>query len=372
SQQVALAVRERLRPMFAAAGATFSVAEIPSGPPTLAPLVAEVYAPDDAGRVALAASVKQRLEAMPGVVDVDWSGRPGPKVARFVVSPQLAALRGVAAAQAATTTRLLFDGDRSTWAQFPREYEPVEVAISQPRSRRAGMDDLAATTFTPMTGGAPVSARDIGRVEVLDGTAPLMRMDLQPVILVTAAVTGEGPLYTAIDLSRQLRRGAETVQVRFSGAAPDPQDRTVKWSGDWSTQRDLLRDLGGASLVVLLLIYGMLVAWYESFLLPFVIMLPIPLILVGVIPAHPLLGKAIDATGLIGTIALAGIMVRNSILLVDFASGKIRAGFTIREAVVRGSRTRLRPICLTALAVILGEMVLLHDSLLQSLGIALV
>jgi len=146
----------------------------------------------------------------------------------------------------------------------------------------------------------------------------------------------------------------------------------VKWSGDWSIQRDLLRDLGGAFAIVLFLIYGMLVAWYESFLTPVVIMLPIPLILVGVIPVHALLGMPMDATGLIGVIALAGIMVRNSILLVDFASSKIASGLSIREAVIRGSRTRLRPIVLTALAVVLGESVLCLDPLLRGLGMALV
>jgi multidrug efflux pump subunit AcrB len=201
-------------------------------------------------------------------------------------------------------------------------------------------------------------------------------MDLQPVVMVTAVITGDGPLYTALDVAKRLHEKTEAVpsqvQVLFSDTVPDPQRQVVKWAGDWNTQRDVLRDLGGAFAIVLCLIYVMLVAWYESFLMPVVIMLPIPLILIGVIPAHALIGKYIDGPGLIGVIALAGIMVRNSILLVDFSREKLAEGLSIRESVLNASLTRMRPIVLTALAVILGENVLIFDPLLQGLGYVLV
>lgn len=376
SQKVASAVRDRLASTLAGQNADFTVAEIPSGPPSVAPLVAEVYAPSDADRIALARSVKSRLKALPGVADVDWVLRPGPRIASLEVLHQQAAARGVVAAQAALTTRTLFQGDTSTWAQFPHEHEPVQIAIRQNRSLRAGKGDLESLTFNAMTGGPPVPATEIGEVREREGQPPLMRMDLQPVIMVMGVSTGEGPLYSALDFTRVLESGPKVagsaVRVQFADGTPDIRSRTVKWGGDLSLLRDMLRDLGGAFAFVLLLIYGALVVWYESFITPVIIMLPIPLIGVGVIPAHALLGKPIDSTGLIGVIALAGIMVRNSILLVDFTEHKIRCGFSVREAVIRGSRTRMRPIAITALAVVLGESVLLLDSLLKSLGIALV
>jgi multidrug efflux pump subunit AcrB len=252
----------------------------------------------------------------------------------------------------------------------------VQIAIRQSRSQRAGTNDIRSLYFSSLLGGPPVLATDIGNVQEMEGSYPFMRMDLQPVVMVTAVVTGDGPLYTALDVSKRLKKespsGSSPVQVHFSDSTPDPEGLVVKWAGDWSIQRDLLMDLGGDFVIVLFLIYGMLVAWSDSFLTPVVIMLPIPLILIGVIPAHVLMGKALDATGLIGMIALAGIMVRNSILLVDFARNKIAMGMPVREAVLRASKTRMRPILLTALAVILGESVLCLDPLLQGLGYALV
>jgi multidrug efflux pump subunit AcrB len=371
-----MAVRSLIRSNLQAQKVVFTVAEIPSGIPAIAPLVAQVYAPDDATRLQLAQRVKTLFESKPGVEDVDWTGRPGAPVARLDIGHQQAAARGVVAAQVAQTTHILFAGDSSAWARDPNEVEPVQIAVRQVRSQRSRLEDLGSLTFTPAGNGPPVPVSDFGKVHVKEGTFSRWRMDLQPVMLVTGVITGEGPLYTALDVSRILKReglGPNThVQTFFSNDTPNPQQCAVKWAGDWDTQRDILRDLGGAFAVVVCLIYVILVAWYESFLTPIVIMLPIPLILVGVIPAHALMGKYIDGAGLIGVIALAGIMVRNSILLVDFARDLIHAGTSVREAVLRASRTRMRPILLTALAVILGENVLFFDPLLQCLGYVLV
>jgi multidrug efflux pump subunit AcrB len=376
SQKVALAVRSLVSPLLAEHKATFTVAEIPSGVPTLAPLVAEVYAPDEESRLALAQRVKNTFESMPGITDVDWTARQGPKVARLEIKHQQAAVRGVMAAQVAQATRILFAGDTSSWAQVPREHEPVQIAIRQDRSHCTSLEDLSSLYFTSAGGGPPVPASEVGMIQMMEGTYPLWRIDLQPVVMVTAVITGDGPLYAALDVTKRLKKETSSktsqVQVLFSDAVPDPQHQVVKWAGEWDTQRDVLRDLGGAFAIVLCLIYIILIAWYGSFLTPLVIMLPIPLILVGVIPAHALMGKYIDGPGLIGVIALAGIMVRNSILLVDFAKSQIAEGTSIREAILRASRTRMRPIVLTAMAVILGENVLIFDPLLQGLGYALV
>jgi multidrug efflux pump subunit AcrB len=188
------------------------------------------------------------------------------------------------------------------------------------------------------------------------------------------AVTGDGPNYSAADMTERLKKekiNGSPLQVIWSEAKAGTGAYAVSWSGEWSVQRDLFSDLGMAFLVVLFLIYCVLVAWYRSFLVPLVIMLPIPLIVIGVVPTHVILDKPLDGPGTMAMIALAGIVIRNSILLVDFARSGIASGMSVREAVLSACEIRLRPILLTALAVILGEVVLYFDPVLRGLGITM-
>ncbi len=352
----------------------FTVVELPPGPPVQAALVAEVYGPDEQSRMALAQRVKQLFETTPGIVDVDWSARRGPPVLRYEVDQQRAAVRGVVPAQVAATVRTLVHGDSSVWAYLPREREPVAVRLQLARAQRASEADLRSLYFISMLGPS-VPASDIGSVHRLEGTYPLLRRDLQPFVSVTAEVTGAGPIYSAIDLSPRLREevgpGARQVRILWNSAAPESDEHAVRWGGEWTLTYELFRDLGAAFAVVLLLIYVMLVAWYQSFLIPWVVMLPIPMAFIGVIPGHVILGKPLSGMAVIGVIALAGLMVRNSILLVDFAKQRVAAGMDARDAVLLAGETRLRPILLTALTVVLGDGVLFFDPLLQGLGLTM-
>lgn len=375
SHDVGLAVRSLIAPLLAEKRTVFTIAEIPAGPPTLAPLVAEIYGPDDDKRLALAGQVRSLFSSMPGVVDVDYTGRPGPPILHYEIDHQRAAVRGVVAAQAAGALRTLVAGDSTPWAYSPREREPVPITVRLARSQRTNAADISSLYFGSSTGGASVPASDIGTIRRTEGSFPLMRKDLQPVVMVTGAATGSGAFYSALDLTKRIRALAETdsrpIEVLWTDKAPETGGYAVRWDGEWAFQRDMYTDLGLAFAVVLFLIYAMLVAWYGSFLTPLVVMAPIPLIFIGVVPAHVLMGQPLDATGTMGVIALAGIVIRNSILLVDFARSDIDRGAPVREALLRACETRFRPIALTALAVILGEFVLYFDPILHGIGLTL-
>jgi multidrug efflux pump subunit AcrB len=374
SHEIALEMRKILASKLSGKDTLFVIAEAPPGVPNLSPLVAEVYGPDDKTRFILAQKVKSIFGTTPGVVDVDWTGRQGAERVRYEVDLQKASLRGVVAAQAAGTVRTLFAGDASAWASLPQERDPVPIIVRLSRSQRSSLDDILSLSFTPITGGFAVPATDIGRVENVAGPYPILRKDQQPVVMVTGVVTGDGPNYSAEDISKILKKeriAGQPVQVIWSDLVPGTWSYAVSWAGEWSTQRDLFNDLGVSFLVVLFLIYCLLVAWYSSFLIPVIIMLPIPLIIIGVIPAHVALGRSLDGVGTMGIIALAGIVIRNSILLVDFARSRIGSGMPVREAILEACEKRVRPIILTALAVILGEAVLYFDPILRGMGITL-
>lgn len=374
SHEIAMDMRPIISPVLSGKDTVYVVAEPPPAVPNLAPLVAEVYGPDDEKRLVLASHVKSLFKAMPGVDDVDWTARPGTERIRYEVDHQKASVRGVVAAQAASAVRTLFAGDSSSWANIPQEREPVPIIIRLARQGRAGMADILSLTFTPLGGGTPVPATEIGTLKRIEGAYPLLRKDLEPVVMVTGVVNGDGPNYSAADITKILKRegmNGMNPQVIWSEKKAKTGTYAVSWAGEWSTQRDLFNDLGVSFLVVLFLIYCVLVAWYRSFLVPVVIMLPIPLIIIGVIPAHVVLGKPLDGPGTMAVIALAGIVIRNSILLVDFARIRIASGMPIREGVLSACETRLRPILLTALAVILGEVVLYFDPVLRGLGITM-
>ena len=374
SHQLASDVRRVVTEPLARDHAWFTIAELPPGPPVQAGLVAEVYAPDERSRVELAGRVKGLFETTPDIVDVDWSARRGPPVLRYEVDQQRAAAWGVIPAQVATTVRTLIEGDDTVWAHFPREREPVSVSLRLRRSQRVNEADLRSLYFTSVTGRS-VPASDVGSVHWLEGSYPRLRKDLQPFVSVTAEVTGPGPIYSAIDLSERLIEdsppGSSPVRILWTDAAPDADQKSLRWGGEWTVSFELYRDLGIAFVMVLFLIYVMLVGWYHSFLIPWVVMLPIPMAFIGVVPGHLALGMPVSAMAAIGVIALAGLMVRNSILLVDFANKRVASGMEVRDAVLLAGETRLRPIVLTALTVVLGDGVLFFDPLLQGLGLTM-
>lgn len=374
SHQIAGRVRDIAVRALGDSGARFTVAEEPLGPPTQAALVAEVYAPNAEQRTALASEVRTAFARTPSVVDVDWSETPPRPVLSMIDDADRLTAHGFASGLAVANLRALLSGEIATELSLAGEPEPVAVNVRVARPARANPDDLAAIPLLNAQ-GRPVLAADLSEIRRSKAHAPIFRKDLLPVVYVTAEMAGDSSaLYAMIDLSRTLPRqtgASQGIDVLWSDALPTSDRGSVRWGGEWTPTFEMNRDLGLAFVIVLFLIYVMLAAWYGSYLTPLVVMLPIPLTLVGVVPAHVLAHKPLSGMGTIGVIALAGLMVRNSILIVDFAREKIQRGTNLREAVALAGDERVRPIILTAATVIFGDGVLYFDPLLQGLGLTM-
>jgi multidrug efflux pump subunit AcrB len=375
SHETALQIRSLITPMLSGKDTFFTVAELPPGPPSLAAIVAEIYAPDEEQRLQAAEKVKSAFSKMPDVISIDSTARRGAPELEYEIDLQKASMRGVIGAQAADTVRTLIAGDSSTMAQLPNEREGVPITVRLSRSQRTSPEDIDSLLFTSITDGMRVPASDIGKLNKNEGTYPFMRKDLQPVVMVSAEATGVGAIYSMKDISRLLEKekmpNSKPIEILWKGKVVDQGSYALNWAGDWVIQRDLYNDLGMAFVAVLFIIYAILVAWYGSFLTPIIVMLPIPFIFIGVIPAHALLGKALNGPGTVGVIALAGIVLRNSILLVDFARSRIADGIIVKDAVLKACSLRVRPIIITSLAIMVGEGVLYFDPMLQGLGITM-
>jgi multidrug efflux pump subunit AcrB len=347
------------------------LAEIPPGPPVYATLTAEVYGPTYEAQVAVAAGVKAIFERTDGVVDVDWSVAAPHREVRAAVAqteamragttPQDVA-RTVAAAMGGASAGLLHD-------ELAAEDVPIRVAVA----------DSLATSVADLAGlpvGTPRGARRLGTLASLDTAAarlPIFRKNLRRVVYVTGDVAGalESPAYAMLAMRRDLE-AADDLEVYYA-ASPTLTERSfLVWDGEWQITVQVFRDLGIAFAAVLVLIYVLVVAWFQSFAIPLVIMAPIPLTLIGILPAHAASGAFFTATSMIGMIALAGIIVRNSILLVDFIELGRERGRSVRDAVVASGLIRARPIILTAAAVVIGGAVMVTDPIFQGLGIALI
>jgi multidrug efflux pump subunit AcrB len=375
SHDIAVAVRPVVDSIARGFGANAKIAEIPPGPPVLSTLVAEIYAADDSTRLAAAARVKSVMESTPGVVDVDWTVE-APQARRvFRVDRLRAGEAGVTVEQVAQVLTMALSGADVGLASAPTSREGEVIVARLDLATRSGVEALLAVPVATTLGPTPLA-----RFVTVDSTirAPLrMRKNLRPVIYVTGDVAGsiESPVYAILAMNRAL----DTVRVRgariarYNAVAPDRLDETaLKWDGEWQVTIEVFRDLGLAFAAVLVLIYVLVVGWFQSFKVPLVIMAPIPLTLIGILPGHALTGAFFTATSMIGMIALAGIIVRNSILLVDFIQLAEARGRPLREAVLEAGAVRFRPIALTAAAVVIGGLVMVLDPIFQGLAVAMI
>jgi len=376
SHDIAKRVREAIDPIGTQYGAKLKVAEIPPGPPVYQTLVAEVYGPDYGQQIEVARQVRDQFKKTPGVVDVDWTVEDPQPQYRFVVDKEKAALHGVSAEQIAQTLRLALSGAEVGLAHQPREKEDVNIVLELPRAERSSLNDLGEIRVASTT-GALVPLSELTRVDPDTIEKSIYHKNLKRVVYVTGDVAGkeESPVYAILSLSKSLDKirgpGGYTIE-RYSTQIPFLTDQVkMKWDGEWQITYEVFRDLGFAFAVVLVLIYVIVVAWFQSFRVPLVIMAPIPLTLVGILPAHALLGAFLTATTIIGFIAGAGIIVRNSIILVDFIELRRRQGMPLEEAVVDAGAVRFRPMLLTAAAVVVGAFVILFDPIFQGLAISL-
>lgn len=356
-------------------GARMKVVEIPPGPPVLDTLVAEVYGPTQASRDGYAAKVLDAFKTIPGIVDVDSSLNPTDPKINLVVDREKAQLHGVAPASVVQT--LSAAGQGFPLGTFPpaKGAEPVPMWLQLAPARRAHLDQLLQLTVPGTRGPVPVGAL----VSVQEGCegAEIFHKNLMPVSYVYGDLAGaiESPVYALMALNRKLdaiHAGGGPKVPRFGLAEPaDTEHLALKWDGEWHITLEVFRDLGLAFAAVLVLIYVLVVGWFEDFRIPLVILVPIPLSLIGILPAHALLGAFFTATSMIGFIAGAGIIVRNSIILVDFIELKLSEGMPLEAAAIEAGVVRFRPILLTAAAVIVGSLVMLADPIFQGLAISL-
>ncbi len=375
----AIASRERaaLQEIGKRWGANVKVVEVPPGPPVMSPIVAEVYGPDDAGRLQVAKAVRKLFESTDHVVDVDdTSIAPAPKL-NLVIDRRKAAQLGVPQMAVVAALRAGLSGDQATWLHDESRY-PLSATIQLPASMHGNLDNLLQLSVRNGLGNL-VPIRELVQVRSAEQDQPIFHKNMLPVNYVMGDVAGgsDSPLYGMFGMRKALADisppNGQPVQEMFVGQPQDPyRHYTVKWDGEWQITFETFRDMGLAYAVGLILIYLLVVAQFGSYLLPLIIMAPIPLTVAGVMPGHALLGAQFTATSMIGMIALAGIIVRNSILLVDFIRLQQSEGMALEQAIVGSAITRAQPIILTGLAAMIGAFFILDDPIFNGLAIALI
>jgi multidrug efflux pump subunit AcrB len=376
SHEIAKQVRQRLLPVAARYGARFKVAEVPPGPPVLQTLVAEIYGPSQEGQLRLARQMRDLWKRTAGVVDVDWYVEDDQPQYRLAVDREKAALNGISEEDVARTLQIASTGFTAGLLHADSAKEDVPLRVQLDRATRSGLERLT-TLKVSGRGGRAVALSELVTPTLVTVEKSIYHKNLMPVTYVTGDVAGamESPVYAILKLGPEIDKikVAEGYSIKQHMAAQptDPGAYSMKWDGEWHITYEVFRDLGIAFAAVLILIYGLVVGWFQSFVTPLVIMAAIPFSLVGILPAHGLMGAFFTATSMIGFIAGAGIVVRNSIILVDFVELRLAEGMPLDEAVIDAGAVRFRPMMLTAAAVVVGATVILFDPIFQGLAIAL-
>ncbi len=376
SHDIAKQVRQRMLATASRLGARVKVAEVPPGPPVLETLVAEVYGPTSEGRTAIARQVLGLFRSTKGIVDADWYVEDDQTKKTLHVDAEKAALNGIPVAEAAQTLAVVSQGASPGLLHDDRAREDVPVFLRANRASRSDLTSLADFRL-PSAQGHMVPLSSIVREDTALEDKSIYHKNLMPVVYVTADVAGEieSPVYAILQLAPEIDKmrapDGYAIETYTAHQPFDDARFAMKWDGEWHITYEVFRDLGLAFAVVLLLIYVLMAGWFQSFITPLVIMAAIPFSLVGILPAHGLLNAFFTATSMIGFIAGAGIVVRNSIILVDFIELRLREGMDLAEAVIDAGAIRYRPMMLTAAAVMVGSAVILFDPIFQGLAIAL-
>jgi multidrug efflux pump subunit AcrB len=376
SHDIAIRVRPALQQIARRYGANVKIAEVPPGPPVLQTIVAEVYGPNYERQIEIARSIRGIFEKTDGVVDVDWYVEDNQKKYNLEIDKEKAALNGITAEQITQTMKVAVGGLNVGLLHLPNEKEDTNINLRLPESERSSIADIERIKVVGARGNlVPVS--ELVTVRELNIDKSIYHKNLMPVVYVTADIAGaiESPVYAILSLNESI--GAMQLPEgyaleRYVAKQPFLTDKySMKWDGEWHITYELFRDMGLAFAVVLVLIYILVVGWFQSFKIPLTIMAAIPFSLVGILPAHALMGAFFTAPSMIGFIAGAGIVVRNSIILVDFIKLRLADGMSLEDAVVDAGAVRFRPMMLTAAAVTVGSSVMLFDPIFQGLAISL-
>lgn len=367
SHEIIEALRPMIQKFSAERGIVSKVLEIPPGPPVLATMVAEVYGPDFETRRRAAAEIRRIFAGEPSVVDLDDSSRPHRDRLVYDFDPARGGAAGIRAMQAVQAGRMIFSELPVQSLSDVRAPEDVTIDVSVANRLRSGPAPLSGVTLPSMESGTASLSQVLRAPRVLPSET-LHRKNLKPVEYVMSELSGaeESPVYAILKLAPQIKIPVSTADVPWNTGSP-----AMKWDGEWHITYEVFRDLGGAFAVVMVLIYVLVLGWFRSYTLPLIIMAPIPISLIGILPGHAIMGAYFTATSMIGFIAGAGIIVRNSIILVDFIEQKIADGVDVKDAVVMAGILRFRPMLLTAAAVVVGSSVMLFDPIFQGLAISL-
>lgn len=373
SHDIARSLREPLQRIGREFGATVSIVEVPPGPPVMAPLVAEIYGPDEASRLATLERVRAAFESVEDVVDIDDSRVLGAPRWQLLVDRDRAARLGVDHSQIVQTLAALVSGDDVSYLHESGAKYALPIRLRLNEADRADINQLLAVRLTAASGES-VALADMVRVNEGVIEQPRQHKDLLPMSFVSADMAGDidSPLYAMFAIRSKLAAQAEPIEQHYISQPWLTNRPSIKWDGEWQITYETFRDMGIAYAVGMLLIYLLVVAQFKSYITPLIIMAPIPLTVIGVMPGHALLDAQFTATSMIGMIALAGIIVRNSILLVDFINQKRGEGMAFADAVITSSAVRAQPILLTALAAMIGALFILDDPIFSGLAVALI
>ena len=374
------AIAKRMRPLVQAVGekynANVKVVEVPPGPPVMSTLVAEIYGPDLEMQRSIGKDIKRIFTQTPGIVDTDWMVEDEQVEYRFTVQREKAAISGVMPNQVSESLGMILGQHPVSSLYSEHEASLVPITMKLNEADRSGVNRLAGLHVQTRT-GAMIPIGDLVQQEERTLEKSIHRKNQRRVVYVTAEVAGEieSPVYAILDARNEIDNIAlpagYSLEQAFAGQPFTSEDLTVKWDGEWQITLEVFRDLGIAFAVVLIIIYILIVGWFQDFGVPIIMMIAIPLSLIGILIGHWITGAFFTATSMIGLIALAGIMVRNSVLLIDFIQISLRQGNSLADAVVEAGAVRTMPILLTAGTVVIGAIVILFDPIFQGLAISL-
>jgi multidrug efflux pump subunit AcrB len=377
SHEIAERIRDEVAKIAKANGAKYvAVVEPPPGPPVLSPIVAEVYGPDHKGQLEVANQIKKIFENTPGIIDVGIYANYLQREFQIDIDREKVKRYGLSEDVIVKTVRIALAGHKVGLIHSSDDLHPVSIVVRLDEKYRGSIEDILSMKIPTPMGGIPLNA--LVTVKSATTEHDFYRKNLQPVVYVIANVNDKlgSPVYPILDLWDKIKniktpdgKGVEELLTH----QPELTDRYyVKWDGEWQVTYETFRDMGIAFGVAIVVLYILLVGWFKSFKMPAVIMSPIPFTLVGIIPGHFLMGAFFTATSMIGFIALAGIILRNSILLVEFAEQKLKEGLSLEEALLEAGIVRTRPILLTAAAIVVGAFVIIFDPIFNGLAIALI
>lgn len=371
SHDIALSLRPTLARIGESFGATVKIVEVPPGPPVMAPLVAEIYGPHYAGQLEIAAQIKVLFGKTANLVEADDSSEAQQEKILIGVDRARAALLGINQQDITDTIAGALSGADMSYLHDEQALYPVPVRVVLPAQQRVDITALADLRVRAANGNL-VPLAEVTHIRRTTRNQTIHRKDLQPVVYVTGDVAGgaDSPLYGLASISGALDKMG--IEQSFVEAPENPYQWSLKWDGEWQVTYETFRDMGAAYAVGLVLIYLLVVAQFRSYGVPLIIMAPIPLTMIGILPGHALLGQQFTAPSMIGMIALAGIIVRNSILLVDFIQQEVRSGKPLQEATLNAAAVRAKPIALTAIAAMMGGFFILDDPIFGGLAVSLI